>query len=63
MTAFIEGKLADKIVLTLSPKLIGGTTALSFLEGEGPASIKDSLRVKNVSCYPIGGDRVIEGYF
>lgn len=63
LTAFIEGKLADKIVLTFSPRLIGGKTALSFLEGEGAASIKDSLQVKNVRAFPIGNDRMIEGYF
>ena len=63
LTAFIEGKLADKIILTLSPKLIGGKTALSFLEGEGAASIKDSVPVKNVKSFPVGNDRVIEGYF
>ena len=63
LTSFIEGRLADKIILTLSPKLIGGKTALSFLEGEGAASIKDSLPVKNVRCFPVGDDRMIEGYF
>jgi diaminohydroxyphosphoribosylaminopyrimidine deaminase/5-amino-6-(5-phosphoribosylamino)uracil reductase len=63
LTSFIEGRFADKIVLTLSPKLIGGTTALSFLEGGGPVSIKGSLPIKNLRCFPIGDDRMIEGYF
>ncbi|MGB7296449.1 MAG: bifunctional diaminohydroxyphosphoribosylaminopyrimidine deaminase/5-amino-6-(5-phosphoribosylamino)uracil reductase RibD [Candidatus Aminicenantales bacterium] len=62
LTAMIEGRFADKLMLTVSPRLIGGSAAPSFLEGEGVRLVQDSYPVRRVSSFTIGDDIVIEGY-
>jgi len=63
LTTMIEKKLADKLFLTLSPRLIGGEAAPSFLEGEGVRLVRRSWRLRNVSALPIGEDIILQGYF
>lgn len=63
LTTMIEEKLADKLFLTVSPRLIGGEAAPSFLEGEGVRLVKRSWRLGKVSAFPIGDDIIIQGYF
>ena len=62
-TSFIEAGLADKIILFVSPKLIGGKTSPSFLEGAGAASIEAAFSLRDTRCFPVGDDWMIEGYF
>jgi diaminohydroxyphosphoribosylaminopyrimidine deaminase/5-amino-6-(5-phosphoribosylamino)uracil reductase len=62
-TAFIESGLADKLVLTVSPKLIGGREASGFFSGEGVRRMRDSLPVENLRAFRLGNDLVLEGYF
>ncbi len=62
LTTMIEGRLADKILLTVSPRLIGGKAAPSFLEGEGVRRVQDSWPIRPVSSFTIGDDIIIEGY-
>jgi diaminohydroxyphosphoribosylaminopyrimidine deaminase/5-amino-6-(5-phosphoribosylamino)uracil reductase len=63
LTSLIEQNLADKLFLTFSPLLIGDGGALSFLEGKGAPSIRDSWRVRMTSLFTIGRDVIWEGYF
>ena len=63
LTTMIEKKLADKLLLTVSPRLIGGQEAPSFLEGKGVQLVKRSWRLRKISAFPIGDDTVIQGYF
>ncbi len=62
-TSFLEAGLADKLILALSPKLVGGREAASFFEGEGVRTMAAALKIGDVRCFPMGGDRMIEGYF
>ncbi len=62
-TSFIEAGLADKIILALAPKLIGGQGAVSFFEGEGARTMAAALGIRDVRSFPVGDDRMIEGYF
>ena len=62
-TAMIEMRLADKLFLSLSPRLIGGQSAPSFLSGEGAERVKKSWRLRDLSTFPIGDDLIIQGYF
>lgn len=62
-TAMIEGRLADRLFLVLSPKLVGGADAPSFLEGSGAAKIVDALGLSSVSSFVIGQDIILEGRF
>ncbi|MHB8094436.1 MAG: bifunctional diaminohydroxyphosphoribosylaminopyrimidine deaminase/5-amino-6-(5-phosphoribosylamino)uracil reductase RibD [Candidatus Aminicenantales bacterium] len=61
LTAFLEKGLADKVLLTLSPKLIGGETALSLFGGKGAITVDKSLQVRNARSFPVGRDWMIEG--
>jgi len=62
-TSFIERRLADKVILTLSPKLIGGRRAPGFLEGQGAAKVGDALSLKSFRTFRLGDDLILEGYF
>jgi len=61
-TAFLESRLADKILLVVSPRLIGGAKAVPLFGGEGPARLADSLGLGRVSSFRLGGDLIVEGY-
>lgn len=62
LTSLLEEKLADKIFVTLSPKLIGGKRAPSFFQGKGAGSIKDSLCLKKINSFKIDEEIIVEGY-
>ncbi|MGZ4886811.1 MAG: RibD family protein, partial [Candidatus Aminicenantales bacterium] len=62
-TNFIERRLADKIVLTLSPNLIGGRNAPGFFGGEGAGKVRLALRLKSLEAFGLGNDLILEGYF
>lgn len=63
LTSLLEEKLVDKIFVTISPRLIGGKNAPSFLQGKGVNLIKDSLRLKKISTFQIDEDIFVKGYF
>lgn len=63
LTSMVEGRFADKLFLTLSPCLIGGSAAPSLIEGEGIRRVRDSWPVRRASTFRIGDDIAIEGYF
>jgi diaminohydroxyphosphoribosylaminopyrimidine deaminase/5-amino-6-(5-phosphoribosylamino)uracil reductase len=62
-TSFIERKLADKMLVTISPKLIGGRDAPGLWRGEGADKVAAALALKNVRSFGLGDDLVLEGYF
>ncbi len=62
-TAFIEAGLADKAVLTLAPRLIGGASAPGFLAGGGAESVGTALALDRVRAFTADDDIILEGYF
>ena len=62
LTSMFEEKLVDKAFISLSPKLIGGATAPSFLQGKGVDLVKDSLYLKRTHSFQIDEDIIMEGY-
>lgn len=62
-TSLLERRLADKVVLSLSPKFIGGQKSLSLLQGKGVDFIKDSLHLQRADSFRIDEDLIVEGYF
>ncbi|HVP90876.1 MAG TPA: bifunctional diaminohydroxyphosphoribosylaminopyrimidine deaminase/5-amino-6-(5-phosphoribosylamino)uracil reductase RibD [Terriglobales bacterium] len=63
VTSFVERRLADKIILTLSPKLIGGREARGVLEGRGAALVREALELRETRAFRLGNDLILEGYF
>lgn len=62
-TSLLEAKLADKVLVTISPKLIGGKKAPSFFQGEGIDHIKNALQLEKTRSFHINNDIIVEGYF
>ncbi len=62
LTSMFEEKMVDKTFISISPKLIGGATAPSFLQGTGVDLIKDSLYLKRTHSFQIDEDIIMEGY-
>ncbi len=62
-TAFIESKLADKAVLTYSPKLIGGRDAPGLYGGRGADTVRKALSLKRLRSFSLEDDIILEGYF
>ena len=60
-SALNEG-IVDKVIMFIAPIIIGGSKSLTSVEGEGFNSIKESLKIKNISTKNIGSDILIEGY-
>jgi diaminohydroxyphosphoribosylaminopyrimidine deaminase / 5-amino-6-(5-phosphoribosylamino)uracil reductase len=62
-TSFLEQRLADKAVLTISPLLIGGRKTPGLYQGIGAPRIKDALRLTRVRTFSLSEDVIMEGYF
>lgn len=59
---FLEAGLVDKIDWIIAPKLIGGRTAKTSVEGEGILNPNRAWRVQNIQIQPLGADFLFEGY-
>jgi diaminohydroxyphosphoribosylaminopyrimidine deaminase/5-amino-6-(5-phosphoribosylamino)uracil reductase len=60
--AFLDEGLIDKILLFLSPKLIGDHQAMGIFGGKGVATIKEAISLNEFRVRRIGGDLLLEGY-
>jgi len=59
---FAKESLVDKVYAFIAPKLIGGKSAKTGLEGEGFASMSQILELKNIHYKKIENDLLIEAY-
>ncbi len=57
----LEKGLVDRMVVFISPKIIGGRQAPTAVEGKGIEKIKQALRLKDMKVKRIGSDLMIEG--
>ncbi|MBR1646804.1 MAG: bifunctional diaminohydroxyphosphoribosylaminopyrimidine deaminase/5-amino-6-(5-phosphoribosylamino)uracil reductase RibD [Selenomonadaceae bacterium] len=60
--AMLEAQLVDKIFAFVAPKIIGGTNALTAVEGTGFAKLSDAVNLENFSAQLIGADFLLSGY-
>jgi diaminohydroxyphosphoribosylaminopyrimidine deaminase/5-amino-6-(5-phosphoribosylamino)uracil reductase len=58
---FDEG-LVDKIIFFVSPKIVGGSKAVSSVMGKGILRIEKAIRVRQLRLRRLGEDILIEGY-
>ncbi|MBP9760921.1 MAG: bifunctional diaminohydroxyphosphoribosylaminopyrimidine deaminase/5-amino-6-(5-phosphoribosylamino)uracil reductase RibD [Candidatus Magasanikbacteria bacterium] len=66
--SFYDESLADPLILDrvlwyVSPKIIGGVTALSAVGGEGIRTLKEAKPLTDVVLHHVGQDMKIEGYW
>jgi diaminohydroxyphosphoribosylaminopyrimidine deaminase/5-amino-6-(5-phosphoribosylamino)uracil reductase len=60
--SFLDEGLIDKLVLFLSPKLIGDDQAIGIFGGKGVTCLKDAIPLRELRVRRIGGDVLVEGY-
>ncbi|MBD3306783.1 hypothetical protein GF339_10170, partial [candidate division KSB3 bacterium] len=60
-TAVMEG-LVDKVLVFIAPLIIGGKAARSPVEGEGITSLRDAIRITDLTTHRFGDDVLLEGY-
>ncbi len=63
LTSLIEERLIDKMFTAITPKLVGGIDAPTFLGGKGVRLIKDAIRLKKTRVFRIDDEILFEGYF
>ncbi|RLQ90920.1 bifunctional diaminohydroxyphosphoribosylaminopyrimidine deaminase/5-amino-6-(5-phosphoribosylamino)uracil reductase RibD [Planomicrobium sp. Y74] len=61
-STFLENRLIDKVVLYFAPKLVGGSSAPTFLEGRGFDLMKDAVDLVDGEFTKIGKDFKFTGY-
>ncbi|WP_422121986.1 bifunctional diaminohydroxyphosphoribosylaminopyrimidine deaminase/5-amino-6-(5-phosphoribosylamino)uracil reductase RibD [Planococcus sp. X10-3] len=61
-SAFLENHLIDKVVLYFAPKLVGGSDAPTFLEGQGFGLMKEAIDLTDGEFTKIGKDFKFTGY-
>lgn len=59
--ALYDRRLIDKVICTISPKIIGGNEAISPIGGTGPANLSECLQLKNSKSFVLGDDVIFEG--
>jgi diaminohydroxyphosphoribosylaminopyrimidine deaminase/5-amino-6-(5-phosphoribosylamino)uracil reductase len=59
---FLDEGLIDKILIFLSPKLIGDPQAQGIFGGHGVTHLKEAISIKNLKARKIGEDILVEGY-
>lgn len=57
----LSERLIDEVVAFIAPKIIGGSQALSPVEGKGIAKMADAVRLSDISMRQSGGDIVVQG--
>lgn len=62
VSSLFQARLADKVFLALSPKLIGGSTAPAFIAGAGVPRLSEALSLKDTRVFSLGSDIIVEGY-
>lgn len=60
--SLIEQGLADKIVLFIAPKIIGGKDAPTAVEGLGAPTMNEARPLRNLRCRRVGDDLMITAY-
>lgn len=60
---FVKNSLADELIVTVSPYVLGGVNSVNLASGTGFAKIKDALRLKLKSARKLGNDEVLLHYY
>lgn len=59
--SFLEAGLVDEVVAFVAPKLIGGRTAKTPVEGNGFARMREAVSLQGISIEQVGADLCIRG--
>ncbi len=56
----LKNGLVDEVRVAIAPTLVGGRDAVTLVEGEGFALIKEGVKLRLKRSYPLGKDLVLE---
>ncbi|UCF78339.1 MAG: bifunctional diaminohydroxyphosphoribosylaminopyrimidine deaminase/5-amino-6-(5-phosphoribosylamino)uracil reductase RibD [Candidatus Eiseniibacteriota bacterium] len=62
VTSFLKEKLADKLYVATSPKILGGTRSISWPKEIGVESVSKALPLRDLRVKRLGPDVLVEGY-
>jgi diaminohydroxyphosphoribosylaminopyrimidine deaminase/5-amino-6-(5-phosphoribosylamino)uracil reductase len=62
ISGFLEEGLADRALFFIAPKIIGGRSAITSVEGKGAEKISQAINLKDVKVEMIGPDILVSGY-
>jgi 2,5-diamino-6-(ribosylamino)-4(3H)-pyrimidinone 5'-phosphate reductase len=57
--SMLSNGLVDEISVAITPKIVGGASAISLVEGKGSALVKDGVRLKLLNVAKYGPDLVV----
>ncbi len=60
--SLLAAGLVDKVHAFVAPKIVGGRTAKTPVEGEGFAQLADSVQLTQLTAESVGGDVLLTGY-
>ena len=60
--SLLEAGLVDKVYAFIAPKIIGGCTALTPVEGAGFAALKDCVELSGIQVEEMAGDILLTAY-
>ncbi len=58
--SMLRDNLVDEVSVAIAPVLVGGTNAVSLVEGEGFEKIEEGVKLKLKRFYPLGKDFILE---
>lgn len=63
ITGLIEANLADQVRVFIAPKIVGGRSAPSAVEGIGRAPMSEAIQLMHTKIKRSGEDLLIQGFF
>lgn len=60
--SLLKAHLVDQVYVFIAPKLVGGKTALSPVEGEGFAELSEAVELEGMESESLQGDILLTGY-
>ncbi len=60
--AAFEAGIVDKVMFFVAPKIVGGATATTVVDGTGVATMSDAIALTDMTARPVGEDILIEAY-
>ncbi|WP_195990171.1 bifunctional diaminohydroxyphosphoribosylaminopyrimidine deaminase/5-amino-6-(5-phosphoribosylamino)uracil reductase RibD [Clostridium sp. D53t1_180928_C8] len=58
----LEEKIVDKVMMYISPKIIGGEESKTPIGGYGIDKLNNAFKLKNIKTSIVGADILVEGY-
>ena len=62
ISSLLNEGLVDKVLFFIAPKIIGGSSAVTAVEGAGAAKVKDAIKIESISVERAGEDILLSGY-